>query len=323
MKSLLRYSIAAILLFASTVSFAQTSQFKVIGYFPSWSDMDKDIANLDCSKLTHINWAFKIPDSLGNFTGEDKGMKEVVAKAHASNVKVLVSLGGGSASGGKNRANWFNLISTPANRKMFIGKIMDYVAKNDLQGVDVDYEGGAINKDYDPFIIELSQALKPKGLLLTAALSGYGGDKFLDSTLPYFDWINIMSYDYTGSWTPDNPGQHASYDYAVWGIDKWMARGAKREQIIVGLPFYAHAFKTDIKYDYKNYNEIIKSFPDAPKKDYLGDFVWHNGIPTIKRKTNLAIDKAAGVMIWALNYDTYDENSLLKAVDEVVKQRKP
>lgn len=322
MKIFARFFTVFLLLFCSLASYSQNSAFKVIGYFTSWGDTDKDLAQMDFSKLTHVNWAFKIPDSLGNLDKNEVNVVKLVEKAHASNVKVMVSLGGGSASGGKNRANWFNLISTSEKRAGFIHNISEYLKKYKLQGVDIDYEGGAINADYDPFIKQLCDTLRPMGMLITAALNGYGNDRLKDETLPLFDWINIMSYDYTGSWTADNPGQHSSYDYAVWGIDKWMARGLKREQAIVGVPFYAHAFKTDIKYDYKNYNEIIKSFPEANKKDYLGDFVWQNGIPTIQKKTKLAMDRAAGIMIWALNYDTYDENSLLKAIDDVVKKGK-
>ena len=29
-----------------------------------------------------------------------------------------------------------------------------------------------------------------------------------------FDFINIMAYDYTGSWNPSAPGQHSSAEHA-------------------------------------------------------------------------------------------------------------
>ncbi|MXV16441.1 glycosyl hydrolase family 18 protein [Hufsiella ginkgonis] len=309
------------LLFTGSRALAQEPAFKVIGYFPGWADMNKDIDSLDFKKLTHINWAFINPDTTGNFRGNNRGMEKLVTRAHAENVKVLVSLGGGSASGNM-RFNYFKLIATPGARASFIHNISDFLKRNKLQGIDVDLEGPAINKDYDAFIRQLCDTLRPQKMLVTAALNGDASDRFSDSTIPLFDWINIMSYDATGAWTPNNPGQHASYEYAQRGLDKWAKRGARRDQLIVGVPFYGHAFRDLIKMDYKNYNEIIKVYPDAYSKDELGDIFYHNGIPTIQKKTKLAMDQAAGIMIWALSYDTYDQYSLLKAIDDTVKAYK-
>lgn len=300
--------------------------FKVVGYFPNWADMTYDINNLDCTKLTHINWAFLNPDANGNLgsTSENKNLKKLVDKAHQHDVKVLISLGGGSASGaGTIRTNYFNLISTEEKRAGFVHKISEYIKNNNLQGVDVDYEGSAINTNYDAFIKQLCDTLRPQGFLITAALGGSASDNFSDSTIPLFDWINIMSYDATGSWTPDSPGQHASYEFAVEGVEKWAARGANTNQLIVGVPFYGHAFKDLLYMDYYNYNQIIKVFPDCYNYDERGNVIYYNGISTIKKKTYMALDRAGGIMIWALSYDVYNEYSLLKAIDYARKSYNP
>jgi len=299
------------------------SQFRVVGYFPNWADMNSDINNLVVSRLTHINWAFQNPDASGNFIESDNGLDKLVTKAHAASVKVLVSLGGGAASSGTTKNNYYSLISSESSRGAFIHKIMLYVKAHNLQGVDVDFEGPAINSNYGSFIKQLYDTLHPKDLLLTAALNGEATDAIDNSTIPYFDWINIMSYDATGSWTPNNPGQHSSYEYAETGISTWSARGAKKDQLVVGVPFYGHAFRSLISMDYDNYNVIIKTFPDAYLKDQEGDVIYYNGIPTIQKKTFLAMDKASGIMIWALSYDTYDDHSLLKAIDDAVKSYNP
>lgn len=315
-----RYILILMLSFTTVQGNAQSTPFKVIGYFPSWADMNKDIANLDCSKLTHINWAFLNPDASGNFPGKDSNLDKLVKKAQAGKVKVLVSLGGASASGNL-RFTYFDLISTQNKRAAFVHNISEYIKKHQLQGVDVDLEGPAINQDYDAFIKQLCDTLRPQGRLITAALNGDASDKFKNETIKLFDWINIMSYDATGAWTPNNPGQHASFEYAENGIKKWLARGATREQLVVGVPFYGHAFRQLIKMDFYNYNQIIKLYPDAATKDEQGDVIYYNGIPTIQKKTKLALEKASGIMIWALTYDTYDEFSLLKAIDDVVKKK--
>jgi hypothetical protein len=53
-----------------------------------------------------------------------------------------------------------------------------------------------------------------------------------------------------------------------------------------------------------------------------GKTLYYNGIPTIKMKTNLAIEEASGIMIWQLSGDAPGAKSLLQAIDEVVKANK-
>jgi len=303
--------------------FSQTNDFKVVGYFPNWANMNYDIDNLDCSKLTHINWAFQNPDASGNLVESNNGLTKLVEKAHASNVKVLISIGGGAASYGTTMNTYFNLISTSEKRAGFIHKIAMYIDKYKLQGVDVDLEGSAINSNYGAFIQQLCDSLRPKGLLITAALNGGATDGLKNSTIPLFDFINIMSYDFSGQWDPNSVRHHSLYEDAVTGVEGWAARGTKTEQLIVGVPFYCHAFNALVSWDYKNYNEIIVKWPDAFLHDTIGNAIYYNGIETIKKKTILALERAGGIMIWALSYDVYNEYSLLKAIDDARKSYNP
>lgn len=323
MNKLFRSILLLVLIVVSQQGFSQIDEFKVIGYFPNWANMNDDIEKLDCSKLTHINWAFQNPDANGNLVESNNGLSKLVKKAHEANVQVFISIGGGAASSGNTMKYYFDLISTENKRANFVHKIVDYVKKYDLQGVDVDLEGPAINANYDVFIGQLCDSLRPQGYFITAALNGMGSDNFKDQTIELFDWINIMSYDATGSWTPNNPGQHASYDYAVTGIENWGARGAEKKQLVVGVPFYGHAFNDLLYMDYWNYNQIIERYPDCYNYDERGNVIYYNGISTIKKKAYLALDRAGGIMIWALSYDVYNEYSLLKAIDDARKAYDP
>ena len=49
------------------------------------------------------------------------------------------------------------------------------------------------------------------------------------------------------------------------------------------------------------------------------DQLYYNGITEIVRKTELAKKKFNGVMFWELSQDTYDDLSLLRAVDQTIK----
>ncbi len=47
-----------------------------------------------------------------------------------------------------------------------------------------------------------------------------------------------------------------------------------------------------------------------------GAIMYYNGIATIKRKTDLAKEKASGIMIWQLSGDALADKSLLKVIYE-------
>lgn len=49
-----------------------------------------------------------------------------------------------------------------------------------------------------------------------------------------------------------------------------------------------------------------------------GGKIYYNGLQMIARKVKLANELgAAGVMIWEINQDTRDGNSLLKAINDI------
>lgn len=298
------------------------AQFKVIGYVPNWIDMGAFANSFDFSKVTHINVAFKNPVANGDLTkGSNTGLATLVSKAHASNVKVLISLGGGTDSeNSAQRQIWFNLINSQANADLFAAKALSYVNTWNLDGIDVDLEGPAINSNYTFLIKGLSDVLKPTGKLLTAALKhDYGGNNVPNAALPYFDFVNVMAYDETGSWSA-NAGQHSSMSYAQYSLNYWVGRGMAKSKLILGVPFYGYAWNTAAttagNWPYIN---IVNNFVGAENTDQAGNIIYYNGIPTIKSKTSYAIENSyGGIMIWELSNDATGAKSLLKAINEVV-----
>jgi len=298
------------------------AQKKVIAYIPNWIDLNAFSSTIQYSKLTHINIAFENPDANG-YLSFNSGSNTIINAAHAQNVKVFVSLGGGSVSeGGAIRDNYFNLI-TPANRTAFIQKIYDYVVAHNFDGVDVDLEGPAINGDYGGFVIALANKLHANGKLISAALSeGYGGANVPSSTFAAYDWINIMAYDATGPWAPNNPGQHSPYSMAVNQFNYWTGRGLPASKAVIGLPFYGYGFGASANQGI-SYANIVAQYPGAENLDQVGNTIYYNGIPTIKQKTTFAIQNAAGVMIWELSQDATGTKSLLNAVNQVITGSNP
>jgi len=219
-------------------TFLSTAQFRIVGYLNTWDNFPNNATNLDYTKITHLNIAFANPDAGGNFS-VFPGLSTVINKAHAKNVKVLISMGGADLEGTKK--NWKNL-TEPDSVKPFCKKILAYLEKHHLDGADVDLEGNIVGDNYGNFIKTLSSVLKPKGKLVTAALATWFADQIPVSTFHYFDFVNIMSYDSTGPWDLQHPGQHSPYTMAVSDLDFWAAKGLSKNKTNLGVPFYGYGF---------------------------------------------------------------------------------
>jgi chitinase len=314
----------AVCLLGLLLSNSTYADYRVVAYVPNWVDLNTFSETIEYGKLTHINIAFENPkDDAGNLSFSQKN-EVLIKKAKENKVKVLVSIGGGAASGNKAlQARYFELIAE-AKREAFAAKLAEYVEAHGFDGLDVDIEGPSINQDYGAFIEHLAKALKPKGKLLTCALSkGYGGNKVKDETLTHFDFVNIMAYDGAGSWSPNAPGQHSSMEFAKNNVKFWLDKGLPKNKAVLGVPFYGYGFGADFRKSSYSYNEVLKKYPGAEKVDQVGSTIWYNGIPTIKAKTQYVLDEGlGGLMIWSLDNDVKGENSLLSAMHETLNAKK-
>lgn len=313
--------ILAFLLILQT-GFDAKAQFKIVGYVPNWINLTSFSSSFDYSRVTHLNLAFKDPNSSGDLPAMTSGETALITASHNNGVQVLLSLcGGGSSTNAGIRNTYFNLISD-ANRSAFCSKLKQYVLANDLDGLDLDLEGSAINSDYGDFVQELADSLHPVGKLLTSALSeGYGGSAVPSSTFAYFDWINIMAYDACGP-TWGSPGQHSSYLMASNALSYWKGRGLAQSKAVLGLPFYGYEFGPSSPSAYAvSYKFMATNYPDYASDDQApsggGNTVYYNGIATIIDKTSLAKVSGGGVMIWELSLDATGDYSLLKYIRQV------
>lgn len=296
------------------------AQKTIVAYVPNWVDLNSFSETIDYAKLTHINIAFENPTNAEGDLSFNTKNPVLIAKAQTNGVKVLISIGGGSASGSKTLLNrYFNLLNE-TNRAGFATKLADYVSRHGFDGLDVDIEGPSINHDYGAFIQELAKVLKPRGKLLTAALSkGYGGNQVPDSVFGHLDFVNIMAYDGAGYWNTNAPGQHASMEFARDNVRYWLERGLPKSKAVLGVPFYGYGFGEALRRRDYSYSAILAAYPGAENTDQVGNTIWYNGLPTIKAKTQYVIDEGlGGIMIWSLDYDVKGERSLLSAIHETL-----
>jgi GH18 family chitinase len=294
----------------------QREQFRIVGYYSLDAAMS-DVEKSTLKKLTHVNLWFLNPDSLGNFTRDLSGLTRFIESAHRKNVKVLFSIGGGS------KQPQYKYLLKDDQRPRLIQNLVNEVLKYNLDGVDVDLEGSDIDDYYEAFVVELASALRKHNKLITAAVAIYYKDQFTDKALQQYDFVNVMSYDRTGPWRPEKPGPHAAFEHAVEDLEYFgTMRKIPREKMTLGLPFYGYGYGPELTSEAisMSYSKIVETFKGAAHADEWtmpdGKILYYNGMPTIKRKTQLAKEKASGVMIWQVLGDARGSKSLLRLIDK-------
>lgn len=284
------------------------NDFRIIGYVT-----DAIVpAAIPYDQLTHINYAFLIPNRDGTFAPLNNPWKieEIVAQAHEHGVRVLISVGGWGWD-----EQFETLAADPASRTVFVRGLVDIVNQYDFDGADIDWEypdAGPSAQNFLALMTELRAAL-PSDQLLTMAVVALGehGAGIPAETFALTDFVNIMAYD---GGTP-----HSSYQYAVDSLDYWLGRGLPPEKAVLGVPFYARPNEAPFR-------RIVAADPAAAyvdEFDYYGTRINYNGIPTIQAKTRLAMERASGIMIWALEHDASGELSLLNAIYQTAQEAQP
>lgn len=292
----------------------------VIGYMPlsDWQ-FDQLYKDTKWNYLTHINVCFAAVKRDGSLN-TDKVVNRIVDvrnDAHQHDVKILISFNKNS------EGEFLSAISDPAIRKTLVKNIIDFTKKYQLDGFDIDYE------DYrnwnrtalTQFAKELYEA-KDENMLMTCAVVDWCdyGTEFQQ----YFDYINIMSYDKNNA-TGNTPVQHASYEGFVSDLTQWSTTfNAPKSKIVGGLPFYGYSWDTEHAGDDNRqirYSTIVAAYPGAEEIDKTPNgLMYYNGKPTIRKKCKYVIDEEyAGVMIWQLFQDSFEQDkSLMEVVGQVM-----
>lgn len=280
--------------------------FRSIGYLPSWSG---SVNSVQYTKLTHINYAFVLPNSNGTLQAvPDPGkLSSLVSLAHGNGVKVSLSIGGWNDG---NDSAFEALAGNSGARTTFVNAVNSVVNQYGLDGVDIDWEypdPGTSGNNYTALMQQLSTAMHNNGKLLTAAVVSEGGtaNGVQPAVFGYVDFLNIMAYD--------GGSPHANYDWSINAANFWKSRGLPAAKTVLGVPFYSRP-------GYLTYAQLVALNPANANLDCVnanGAQQCYNGIPTIKRKTQWAMANAGGIMNWELSQDTSGGTSLVSAIYDV------
>ncbi|CAH1185079.1 unnamed protein product [Phyllotreta striolata] len=250
------------------------SKANVVCYYGSWAYYRRGNgkfapANINPKLCTHLIYSFLGVQSDGRIYHlderldvEEKNLKNCVdLKRSNRNLKVLVAVGGWN-----NSKNFGAVAASSAARARFVRTSLELLDKFGLDGLDIDWEyptqrEGSSPDDYRNFITllkELNGALKPRGLLLTVAVSASPSIVNTSYDVPklskYVDLINVMAYDFHGSWNdvtghnaplyPSSRETGAQRELNVnAAISNWIARGAAPGKLVLGIPTYGRTFR--------------------------------------------------------------------------------
>lgn len=298
--------------------------FKVVGYYPDWQP--EKVGRIQYGRLTHINYAFAIPKEDGQLRPLENPQvaREIIARAHENGVKALLAVGGWSYRDIPLEGTFRAATASDEKCRLFAQNIISMAKSYGFDGVDIDWEhprsGEAGGRQYALFMQVLSEGLHREDMLLTAAvLPGktpdgtvqYDAAAQSDAVIACVDWINVMAYD------GGDGDRHSTYDFAVACGDYWKeTRKIPAHKIVLGVPFYGRP-------TWAAYDQLLQADAGAAEKDVVlfnGSQVHYNGMATMKRKTDWALNHAGGVMIWELSQDSAEaEKSLLRAISAEVE----
>lgn len=244
---------------------------KIVGYVHG--SRSHPPTEIDVGRLTHINYAFtRIEDGevLPPTPSDSVNLARLRGlKAVNPDLSILISVGGWSGSGGFSDA-----ALTQESRERFARSAVQYVLDADIDGVDLDWEypgqPGAGNmyrpEDRENFTLMLKtlrehldraardQVAGEGRYLLTIATGA--SQTYLDHTdlreaQRHLDFINIMTYDFSGTWTDTvwhhtnlraATGEGASGRGADVGVEEHIRAGVPAHKLVLGVAFYGRGW---------------------------------------------------------------------------------
>ncbi len=311
----------------------------LIGYVQDF----RDPSTIDYTNLTHVIFSFAHPAKDGSvlMNGEQAkiNLKTMVKKAREHNTKVLLAVGGWyHIQGGESYEYFKAAISSTTSRSKLVNELISITKTENLDGIDIDFEHPRSNEDaknLNIFIKMLDEKLSKLDKELTIAvyskIHSVTGTEiqsvvFKPEMFKHVDFVNIMAYD--GQWDGEyNAANLSPYRFAEDIVEYWSNLFNKhhlpKEKLVLGVPFYAQP--EDVSINQMSYGAIVNENPENAKRDTVklhGTTYHYNGVETMKKKTNLALENGfGGMMIWELGHDAKGNYSLTSTIlNELTKE---
>jgi chitinase len=291
------------LLLAAIFAGGCTTTPQIVGYYAGWKE-----ATVDARKLTVINYAFvDLGWSLGG-QDRDNVRKLAALKERNPDLRLVASVGGWSSSQG-----FSDMAADPAARERFIAGAIAFMRQHDFDGVDIDWEyptaiGAGCDKgrtcerpeDKRNFVAlsrEMRRAFDSAGardrrtylITIAAGVDGKwmydrGSADWMRELAASLDWINLMTYDYHGTWE-NAAGFLAPFERdpadpwegnVTASVEMYLREGIPARKITLGLPFYGKGWIGCTA----PYQPCTSPIPDPPESTYAFGMLTDEGYLT-------------------------------------------
>ena len=295
------FSVATAIFAEDAAASNQTQRaFRLVGYLP-----DYRVAGFDasvCKSLTDVIFFSLQPTANGGLdrTQLSKEEKRLLQAIREQGPRLHISLGGGNRS-----EHFAAVVATDEMRAKLVNNVVQFLGDNRFDGVDVDWEfpnGEQQKADFARLLQDLRAALDLHHHELSIAIAG--GQVLPRDAIEAVNFVHLMAYD--------GPGKHSTFEFAEEQVERVLGRGVPASKLCLGVPFYGRGIEHRARA--LSYAEIVRRHSPAAEADEAAGY-YFNGPRTIKRKAQFAINKRlAGVMIWELGQDAWNELSLLNAL---------
>lgn len=321
--------------FRSTTSCVLTKQ--VMGYHPYWAGTA--FTSYQWNLLsTVVFFSYEVDPATGSYSNPTvvntwrTTSLVPTAQANGTQVQLCASLFGGT--------NLANFLTNSVARLRCIDSLISLITLRNAEGINIDFEGlpSSQRTNFTNFMQQLRDTLNRRrpGAKLSVALPAVDWNNAYDvaALSAICDQLFIMGYDYYWSTAPTAGPTGLLYTGTLWGsrcnsrsIIDYLASGAARSKLILGVPYYGFRYPTSsntipssttgsgISRTYANakaeantygWNWDPRSFSRYFMYQSGGQWYqtwWHDSLSLAWLYRVALMQGIGGVGMWALSYD--------------------
>ncbi|RYZ41751.1 MAG: chitinase [Myxococcaceae bacterium] len=285
----------------------------VSGYYTGWNTELYPPEKVDFSAITHLMVGRVTPNPDGTLTAQfdhDDGpdiARRLAERAHAAGRQAILMVGGAGTHEG-----WVGAASD-ANRAKFAANLRRVMNDFGYDGLDLDWE--PVEPEDRPKLLALVRDLRRQRSNITLTFPIHwinanfpaDADPWFAQLAPYFNQINVMSYEMIGPWegweswhTSALRGEQGLHPTSIASsLELWVKAGIPKAKLGLGIPFYGMAWR-HITGPYQ---------PFTGESDYAGG----DNVFTYKKIRDLS---AKGTLHWddtaQASYVTFPANGLVE-----------
>ncbi len=322
-------------------AFRQTTtcqlQKQVMGYHPYWAGTAFNSYQWNLLS-TIVFFSYEVDPATGNYsnptvinTWRTTNLVNV-AHANGTEVQLCATLFGGTNLG--------NFLGNATARRRCIDSLIALVSLRNAEGINIDFEGlpGSQRTNFVNFMQQLRDTLNRRrpNTRLSVALPAVDWSNAYDvvSLSNICDQLFIMGYDFYWSTANTAGPTGLLYTGSIWGsrcnsrtIIDYLASGAARSKLILGIPYYGFRYPTNSNTYPTNTtgNGVSRTYAQAKAEanthgwnwddhSFSRYFMyqssgqwyqtwWHDSLSLAWMYRTALMQDIAGVGMWALSYD--------------------